>query len=330
MGASGRAGRGVLRSRAGVVAIGLVLSIGACSQPAPDEVAVAAAVSRLPGVASVDASFTAVSLGNSGDQRLVVTLAPATPPRQVEGLVDAIRREVGTVEHGEEFDEFVLVDESKREDGADPVTSTFTYGRGPVEKGLAERWATAVSTSPPGGILLRSWADQRPVSVSLSSHDPVSQSLTWALGSGLSDRAWSLVEYQTAGSPYARFAPDGPLTSTMVTDWSAIESTYAGEDGGDLVSRVVVVEDHDGVRDVRVSVAVPGVAGALTPAEHGAQVWPTVDLAYRTRPSGHGFELELHRDDDPQGDLVDAGRGDAAWEAAYRERFPAAVSAPPT
>ena len=220
--------------------------------------------------------------------------------------------------------------EGEREDGADPVTSTFAYGRDPVEEGLAARWATAVSASPPGGIALRSWADQRPVSVSLSSHDPVSRSLTWALGSGLADRAWSLVEYQTTESPYARFVPDGPLTSTMVTDWTAIEATYAGEEGGDVVSRVVVVEDHDGVRNLRVSVAVPGVAGALTPVEHGALVWPTVDAAHRARPSGHGFDLELYRDGDPQADLVHSGRGGADWEAAYRERFPAAVSAPPT
>lgn len=288
-----------------------------------------AAVSGLAGVASVDASFTARSLGNAGDQRLVVTLAPAAPPREVEGLVDAVRRAVDEVDHGEEFDEFVLVDESRREGVEERLRSSFTYGRGPVEEGLAERWATAVSTSPRGGLVLRSWPDERPVSVSLSSHDHVSDSLAWALGSGLADRSWSLVEYQTAGSPYVRFVPGGPLTRAMVADWTAIETTYAGEEGGDVVSRVVVVQDHDGVRDVRVSVALPGVAGAVTPAEHGELVWPTVDAAHRTRPEGHGFELELHRDADPGTDLVDRGTGDPAWEAAYRERFPAAVSAPP-
>jgi hypothetical protein len=313
-----------------VVALGLVLAGGACGQPAPDEAAVAAALSRLPGVRSVDASFTSRSLGNSGDQRLVVTLVPSTPPRQVEDLVDLVRRGVDGVEHGDEFDEFALVVESERDGAGKPVWSSFTYGKDPVERGLAQRWATAVSESPPGGILLRSWADQRPVHVSLSSREHVSTSLAWALGSALADRSWSFVEYQTTGSPYARFVPDAPLAPSMVTDWSAIESTYAGEEGGDVVSRVVVVEDHDGVRHVRVSVAVPGVAGVLTPAEHGELVWPTADAAYRSRPAGHGFELSLHRDDDLRADLVDAGGGDAAWESAYRERFPAAVSAPPT
>lgn len=289
-----------------------------------------ATLSRLPGVQSVDASFSSRSLGSSGDQRLVVTLAPSAPPRRVEELVDGVRREVDEVDHGDEYDEFVLVDESGRDGADERLRSSFTYGRGPVEKGLAERWATAVSTSPTGGLVLRSWPDGRPVSVSVSSRERVSQSLAWALGSGLSDRSWSLVEYQTAVSPYARFVPDGPLAPSMVADWAAIESTYAGEEGGDVVSRAVVVEDRDGVRDVRVSLAVPGVAGALTPVEHGELVWPTVDAAYRSRPTGHGFELELHRDADPRDDLVDGGSGDPAWEAAYRARFPAAVSAPPT
>ncbi|KGN41299.1 hypothetical protein [Knoellia aerolata] len=330
MGSSRGVGRDALRAAAAAVALGAVASLSGCSQATPDEAAVSAAVSRLPGVRAVDASFTARSLGNSGDQRLQVTLAPGTAPSRVEDLVDDVRREVDEVEHGTEYDEFVLVDESARRDEADLVTSSFGYGRAAVTKGLAERWATAVSRTPPGGIRLQSWPDARPVSASISSHEPVSASLAWVLASGLGELSWGLVEYQTGTSPYARFSPDGPLTPAMVRDWVAIEETYAGEEGCAVVSRAVVVEDHDGLREVRVSVAVPGVAGALTPGADGALVWPTVDATYRTRPPGHGFELQLHRDDHPQGELVDAGRGDAGWEAAHRQRFPAAVSAPPT
>lgn len=330
MGRGAGVGRGMRRAVAGAALVGAVTTLVACSTPTPDEGAVAAAVGRLRGVQAVDASFTAGSLGSSGDQDLEVTVAPGTPPGEVEDLVDGIRRVVDEVPHGEEFEEFVLVDESDREDAARPVVSSFTWGRGEVEAGLAESWATAVATQPPGGLVLRSWPDGRPVSVSMSSHEPVSTSLAWALDSGLAERAWGLAEYQTPTSPYARFGPDGPLTAAMVRDWRTIEATYADPEGGEAVSRVVVVEDHDGVREVRVSVAVPGVAGPLTPAEHGDLVWPTVDATDATRPAGSGFDLELHRDDDPQDDLVRSGRGDAAWEAAYRERFAAAVNAPPT
>lgn len=329
MGRGAGVGRGMRRAVAGAALLGAVTTLAACSRPTPDEGAVAAALGRLPGVRAVDASFTAGSLGSSGDQDLDVTLAPGTPPEQVEDLVDGIRRAVDEVEHGDEYEQFALVDESEREDAARPVVSSFSWGRDRVEPGLAERWAAAVATEPPGGLIVRSWADERPVSVSMASHEPVSASLAWALGSGLADRAWSVAEYQTSRRPYARFAPDGPLTAAMVGHWRTIEATYADPDADGVVSRVVVVEDHDGVRDVRVSVVVPGVVGPLTPEEHGGLVWPTVDATDATRPAGAGFDLELHRDDDPQGDLVRSGRGDAAWESAYRERFGAAVSAPP-
>ena len=104
-----------------------------------------------------------------------------------------------------------------------------------MTKGLAERWATAVSRTPPGGIRLQSWPGARPVSASISSYEPVSASLTRVLDSGLGDLSWDLVEYQTNASPCARFAPDGPLTPAMVRDWAAIEETYAGEEGDAVI-----------------------------------------------------------------------------------------------
>jgi hypothetical protein len=165
----------------------------------------------------------------------------------------------------------------------------------------------------------------------------VSASLAWALTTDLVDLDWSVVDYQTAGSPYVRFAPGRPLDAAMVREWAAIEATLRGATGEAPPARVVVVEDVEGVRRVRVSVSFPEAPGPVPEATHGAFVWPLVDAIEAAMPAGHRLDLELGRTErraqsggDGDGDLVDGGMGPSDWEGAYRQRYPdAVVSGPP-
>lgn len=322
-------GRGRRRGLAALGCTLVALAMAGCSQPEPDEQQVARAVGELPGVVAVDASFTGTSLGNSGDQEIEVQVANAPDPGQVESLVRSLPRTLKDIENADGYDEFVI------------TTGTSSLGFGPAltPSGLATRWAKAVASSPPGGLQVQVRPAPRPTTASLSSHEPVSAALTWALGSDLTDLDWSLVEYQTSQSPYVRFSIDRPLAASMVTEFSAIEATYTASDGGASIARAVVVEDVDGVRKVRVSVTYPDVSGPLAEADHGAEVWPIVEAINASLPAGHRLDLELNRTERGEqvggpadGDLVDGGAGPTDWEAAYRQRFPDAVpvSATPT
>lgn len=330
--------RGTRRRLAHGLTSGLALltvaATAGCSQPEPDERLIAEVVAEQPGVASVNASFTGASMGNSGDQSLEVRMASRPDPRQVEDLVRALPGLTEKVEHGEGYDEFTIVTgPSKASDGSAQAPSSFGFGRDPVPAALPGRWATAVAASPPGAFAVRAHEPTRPSTASLSTHQPLPTSLEWALGSGLTDLDWTLVQYQTDISPYVRFSPDLPLNASMLEDWETLEQTYAARDGAASIARAVVVEDVEGVRRVRVAVTFPDVAGPLAESTHGDLVWPIVTAIDATTPARHLLDLELGRQErgaqnrgEGDGDLVDGGTGSADWEAAYRQRFPGAVA----
>lgn len=326
--------RGLARGLAGGLVVLAAMATAGCAQAEPDERLIAQLVGEQPGVLSVDASFTGTSLGNGGDQSLEVRMASRPDPRHVEDLVRALPGLTKEVEHGEGYDEFVIETEpGEANDGDRTGPSTFGFGREPVEASLTTRWATAVAASPPGGLAVRAHSGTRPTTASVSSRRPLPESLTWALGSGLTDLDWTLIQYQTDSSPYVRFAPDQPLVASMVDDWNAIEATYAGRDGSASIARVVVVEDVKGIRKVRVAVSFPTVIGPITETTHGEKIWPIVSAIDDVMPEGHRLDLELNRAERREqsggkgdGDLVDRGTGSADWEAAYRQRFPDALT----
>ena len=164
----------------------------------------------------------------------------------------------------------------------------------------------------------------------MSSRDSVSTSLGWVLNSGLAELDWTVVEYQTAESPYVRFGSDQPLAAPIVGQWKAIEATFATDERATSM-RSVVVEDSEGVRRVAINLSYPAVGGPLTEAAHGAEIWPVVEAIHDAMPAGHRLDLKLNRKEKAaqggagDGDVVDDGRGSADWEAAYRQRFPDAV-----
>lgn len=338
---SGGTGRSAVRSRATRACCGLaalVALVSGCSQPEPDEQRVAAVVGALPGVVEVDASFTSRSLGNGGDQSIGVTVATPPDPELVEALVRNAPRALREVENAEGYDTFVVTTQrSGQGAAATRSVSSLTWGSAPVPPGLAARWAEAAASTPLDGVRVRVWPQPRTASASVSTNEPLSQSLAWALGTDLVDLDWSLVDHQTTTTPYVRFAPGRPLDVAMVEDWTAIEAALAGGAGQAPPARVVVVEDVEGVRRVRVAMTFPGATGPVSEASHGQIVWPLVDAIHASMPVGHRFDLELGRTerraqsgDEGDGDLVDSGTGSPDWEAAYRQRYPdAVVSAPP-
>ena len=283
--------------RTGLVALvaGLLLATAtACAQPEPDERQVAVAVGNLPGVMAVDASFTGTSLGGAGDQELKVQVASPPDAQQLEDLIRRLPKVLQDIENADGYDEFVITtralgSQAKRD--AEP--SSLGFGPELTPAGLATRWATAVAASPPGGLKVQAWPSPRPSTASLSSHDSVSTSLGWALTSGLTDLAWTVVDYQTAATPYVRFRPEQPLAATMVGQWKAIEATYAAADGAPSIARAVVVEDVKGVRRVRVQVSLPQVSGPLSESDHGAAIWPIVEVINNSMPADHRLDLEL-------------------------------------
>ncbi|MFC7490102.1 MULTISPECIES: hypothetical protein [unclassified Knoellia] len=324
------------RLRRGLGVVGctlLTMAAAGCAQPEPDEQEVAQAVRGLPGVKGVDASFIGTSLGGAGDQEISVQVASPPDPREVEELVRSLPQTLRRIEHADGYDELVLTTRDlgeRAEVSTDP--SSLGFGSEPPLPGLATRWAKAVATSPPGGLQVRSRPAPRRVTASVSSHEPVSTALGWALRSGLPELDWTVVEYQTPQAPYVRFSAGRPLVAPMVDEWRAIEATYAGQDGSASIARVVVVEDVEGVRRVRVVVSLPEMGGPLAEAAHGAWVWPIVEAAHDSMPAGHRLDLELGRSERGaqnggagDADLVDGGTGSADWEAAYRQRFPDAV-----
>lgn len=316
-----------------VVCTVLMMATAGCAQSEPDEQQVAAAVGKLPGVEGVDASFTGMSLGGAGDQELEVQVANPPDGQQVEDIVRRIPKVLEDIDHADGYDEFVITTRALGagvKAGTDP--SSLAFGPELTPTGLATRWAKAVGTSPPGGLQVRVRPSPARVTASVSSHDPVSTSLGWALNSGLTDLDWTVVDYQTTEAPYTRFGLDRPLAAAMVEQWKAIEATYAATDGSASIARAVVVEDTKGVRRVRVGVSFPKVVGPLPEAVHGAAIWPIVEAINHAMPAGHRLDLELGRsergeqnDGSGDGDLVDGGTGSADWEAAYRQRFPDAV-----
>lgn len=338
---SGGTARSAARGRAARACCGLaalVAMVSGCSQPEPDEQRVAAVVGALPGVVEVDASFTSRSLGNGGDQSIGVTVATPPDPDLVEALVRSVPGALREVENADGYDVFVITTQrSGQGAAATRSVSRLTYGPEPVPRGLAGRWARAAGSTPVDGVSVRVRSAPRTASASLSARDPVSASLRWALGTELVDLDWSLVDYQSTTTPYVRFAPGRPLDVAMVEDWTAIEAALAGGAGQAPPVRVVVVEDVEGVRRVRVAMTFPGATGPVSEATHGQIVWPLVDAIHASMPVGHRFDLELGRTErraqsggEGDGDLVDSGTGSADWEAAYRQRYPdAVVSAPP-
>lgn len=329
---TGGIGRG---RRRGLTVLGcmlLALATAGCAQHEPDEQQVAEAVGKLPGVVAADASFTGASLGGAGDQDLHVQVASPPDAQQVEDLIRQLPKALQDIENGNGYDEFFIVTRTLGgEANASVGSSSLAFGPELTPPGLATRWAEAVATSPPGGLLVQVRRPPGTVTASVSSHDAVSTSLDWALSSGLTELDWTVVEYQTAVSPYVRFGSDQPLAAPMVAQWKAIEATYAVADASASIARAVVVEDVKNVRKVRVAVAYPGVNGPLTVAAHGAAIWPIVDAINASLPMGHRLDLELNRAERGEqggagdGDLVDGGTGSADWEAAYRQRFPDAV-----
>ncbi|MFC7487191.1 hypothetical protein ACOCJ7_00360 [Knoellia sp. CPCC 206453] len=318
-----------LRPGLAVVAAGLVLTTAtACAQPEPDEQQVAAAVGKLPGVVAVDASFTGTSLGGAGDQELRIQVA-SPPDAQLEDLIRRLPKVLQGIENADGYDEFVITVRPGKGAEAAPVGASLAFGRELTPPGLATRWVKAVATSPTGGLRVQVWPSPRAPRASISTHQPVSESLAWALTTQLTDLDWDVAEYQTTGTPYVRFAPARPLTAAMVQDWKTIEPTYAGDTGAASIARAVVVEDVDGSRQVRVSVTFPAVAGPVAEATHGDLVWPIVTAIHAAMPPGLRLDLELNRTERGEqggdGDLVDGGTGSADWEAAYRQRFPDAV-----
>lgn len=327
---------GIGRSRRkGVAVLGcavVLMATAGCSQPEPDEQQVAQVIGTLPGVVSVDASFIGTSLGGAGDQELEVQVANPPDPGTVEKLVRSLPRALEDIENADGYDEFVITTHALADGAAASANpSSLSFGPELTSSGLATRWARAIASSPPGGLNVRAWRSPRPVTASLSSHDPVSTALGWAVSSELSDLNWTVVEYQTPQSPYVRFSIDRPLTASMVAEWKAIEATYAAPDETASIARAVVVEDVKNVRKVRVAVAYPEVSRPLTVAAHGAEIWPIVDAINASLPTGHRLDLELARTEKGEqggagdGELVDGGNGSADWEAAYRQRFPDAV-----
>ncbi|WP_148232375.1 hypothetical protein [Janibacter sp. HTCC2649] len=321
--------------RSGLAAVGcaaLLMATSGCSQPEPDEQRVAAAVGKLSGVVAVDASFTGTSLGGAGDQSLEVEVASPPDAQQVEDLVRLLPTSLRGIKNADGYDEFVITVRPAEGAEAATVGASLAFGPELTPPGLATRWANAVATSSTGGLRVQVWPAPRTPRASISTHEPVGESLTWALTTELTDLDWDIAEYQTPGTPYVRFAPGRPLTASMVADWKAIETTYAGDTGAASIARVVVVEDVADVRKVRVQVSFPAVSGPLTETAHGAAIWPIVEAINDAMPAGHRLDLELGRSERGEqnggsgdGDLVDGGSGSADWEAAYRQRFPDAV-----
>ncbi|MEO7267805.1 MAG: hypothetical protein ABIW49_01170 [Knoellia sp.] len=319
-----------LRIGLAAAAAGLILTTAtACAQPEPDEQQVATAVGKLPGVVAVDASFTGTSLGGAGDQELKVEVASPPDAQQVEDLIVSLPKVLQDIENADGYDEFVITVRPGRGAEAAPVGASLAFGSELTPPGLATRWAKAVAASPPGGLQVQVWPAPRTPRASISAHQPVSESLAWALTTELTDLDWGIAEYQTTGTPYVRFAPGRPLTAAMVQDWKTIEPTYAGDTGAASIARAVVVEDVDGSRRVRVSVTFPAVTGPIAEATHGDLVWPIVTAIDAAMPPGLRLDLELNRaergEQGGDGDLVDGGTGSADWEAAHRQRFPDAV-----
>lgn len=319
------------------VAVMATLALTACAQAEPDEQQVARVVGALPGVTSVDASFTGRSLGGGGDQSIEVEVATPPEAQQVEDLVQGLPKAVREVEHGDGYDQFIIV--TKPPSGIDGATGQMVrleFGTEPVASGLATRWAGAVHANPPGTLQVRSHPAPTPPTVSLSSRHSVSEQLTWALGTDLAGLDWTLATYTTPGTPYVRFAPGRPLDRSMVTQWQAIEASYAAGTGARSHADSATVEDVDGVRRLSLSVTFADVAGPLGEAEQGKAVWPIVEAIDAATPAGFRLDLRLFRREDGSrvrdADLVTNGTGAPDWEAAYRQRFPDAVapSAPPT
>lgn len=333
---TGGARQPAIRRLPAVLATLLIVSITACSQPEPDEREVARAISALPGVIGVDASFTGADLGNSGDQSIDVEVANPPDPVEVEALVKSVPRALRSIEHADGYDEFVIGVQHPRVGDDQPATSVLSFGPAGTSAELATRWAAAIATSPPGAVRVRAATGQ--ATASLSSHAPLSDTIRWALATELVGLDWTFVKYQTSVTPYVRFAPSRALTTSMASDWVAIEKSIAGTSDEASPVRMLVVEDSDRVRRVRLGVSFPDVPGPLDEGTHADAVCPIVSVVADAMPADHVLDLELHRTEDggAQGpedaDLVDDGRGAPEWEAAYRERFPEAkpVSAPPT
>lgn len=310
----------------------LMMTMAGCAQPEPDEQQVAGAVGKLAGVEGVDASFIGTSMGGAGDQEIKVQVAGPPDPQQVEDLIRKLPKVLQDIEDADGYDEFVITTQTLGENAkviAD--SSSLEYGPELTPAGLATRWAKAVATSPPGGLHVQVRPAPRRAEASLSSHDSVSTALVWALSSGLTDLDWTVVEYQTAESPYVRYGSDRPLAAPVVAQWKAIESTFATDERATNI-RGVVVEDFGGVRRVGVNVSYPAVSGPLTEAAHGAEIWPVVEAINDSMPADDRLDLTLGRKEEAEqggagdGDLVDEGAGSADWEAAYRRRFPDAVT----
>ncbi len=328
------------RATSAALAVVVTLALSACAQREPDEQQVAEVVGKLPGVTSVNASFTGRSLGGGGDQKIVVEVASPPDAQQVEDLVRSLPMAVREVEHGDGYDEFTIATK-KTGRGSDAVrsSSSLTYGPGLTPPGLATRWADAAGSTPSEGIHVTVPPSPRHTTASISAHEPVSALLTWALSTDLADLDWSIATYQTSSAPYVRFVPRRPLTVSMVKEWKAIEATIERDIGASSIARVVVVEDVEGVRKATVAVAFPAETSPLAEDTQGTLVWPIVQAISDSMPPRHRLHLQLTRNEQgarDQGsgdaDLVKGGKGATEWEAAYRQRFPDAVpvSAPPT
>lgn len=333
---TGIAGRAVTTAVTVLLGAILTMSTTACSRPEPDVQEVADAVGRLPGVTSVNASFANWDLLSGGDQKIEVEVSARPDPTQVEDLVRSLPRAVREVEHGDRYSEFVIATEPADE-GSATTSSSLTYGRELAPPGLATRWVAALATTPGGELRVRAWASPRQSTASFSSHSPVSTSLEWALGTDLADLGWSLVDTRTTGTPHTRFTPDRPLAADMVESWKAIEATWAHGIGAASIARSVVVEDLNGIRRARVTLAFPTETGPLAEATHGPLVWPIVTAIHEAMPTGHRLDLDLRRQERSiegggagNEDLVGGGTGSPDWEAAYRQRFPEAVTPSPT
>ncbi|WP_353952412.1 hypothetical protein V6K52_02930 [Knoellia sp. S7-12] len=313
----------------------VVALLGGCSFPEPDEAEVVRVISELPGVTAVDASYDPPSLGHSSDGSLGVTVATSPDPNQMEDLVQRLQSQLAKVPDADGYRSFTLSAPGVDPRTSAPAPSTFTFLRGPVPPGLAKDWATALASSPPSAIGVRAPSKDQPAAASLSAPVSVSSSLAWVLASSLRTLPWTVGQLSAEDRPYVRFAPGSPVSAQMVQDWKGIEAKFGevpGRYDAEPMVRFVIVENVEQVRRVRIIFQRPDVDGSLLEATHGQRVWPLVDAIHAATPGGAVLDLDLIRSEGeepgptPKTDLIDGGKGAADWEAAYRQRFPDAVT----